>query len=123
MPDTTILPELVVPKLIGKVFVIPPVIVKVLVPALTSVLILDSLALVIVPDNVAALVEVLRNLIAPVLDTPVPLIVIGSGIVIAVAALTSIAVPVAILVPCEASPNAAALEICTTPDVIEVVPA
>ena len=57
MPDTTILPELVVPKLIGKVFVIPPVIVKVLVPALTSVLILDSLALVIVPDNVAALVD------------------------------------------------------------------
>ena len=76
-----------------------------------------------VPDNVAAAAEVLRNLIAPVLLTPVPFIVIGSGIVNVVAALTSIAVPVAILVPCDASPNAAALEICTTPVVIEVAPA
>ena len=86
-------------------------------------MILDSLAVVMVPDNVAAEVEVLRNLIAPVLLTPVPLIVIGSGIVSAEAALISIAVPVATLVPCDASPNAAALEICTTPVVIEVAPA
>ena len=94
-----------------------------LVPDAASVLILDSLAVVIVPDNVATLLEVLRNLIAPELLTPVPLIVMGSVIVSAEVALISIAVPVATLVPCDASPNAAALEICTTPVVIEVVPA
>ena len=97
-PDTVILPVLVVPKVIGKVFVIPPVIVKVLVPALTSVLILEAVAVVIVPDIVAALAPVI-NRIAPVPPTPVPFNVMASEIL--AAPLISIAVPSAIMVPWE----------------------
>ena len=125
IPDTAIFPVLVVPKVIPAVFVIPPVIVKVLVPELTSVLILVALAAVIVPDNVGVEVDVLSNLMAPVLLTPVPFNVIASGIVIAVVALISIAVPSTIVVPCELAkvPNASVLLNCTTPAVIEVVPA
>ena len=99
-------------------------IVKVLVPELTSVLILEAVATVIVPVNVAAFAP-LTSLIAPASFIPVPFIVIASGIDIADPPLISMTVPLAIIVPCEfvLVPNAPPLVICTTPVVIEVVPA
>jgi hypothetical protein len=92
--DTVIPPALVVPKLKFALAVIPPAMVKVFVPEVISVFILEAEATVIVPDNVAAANELLSNLIAPVLLTPVPLIVIASGIVKADDPLISIAAPV-----------------------------
>ena len=79
-PDTVIPPLLLIPNVNPAVLVIPFVlIVNVLVPVVASVLILDAEATVIVPVNVAAF-EVLTNLMAPSLLIPIPLMVIGSGI-------------------------------------------
>ena len=101
-----------------------PLIVKVLVPVAISVLILDEVATVIVPLIVAACAP-LTNLIAPVLLSPVPLIVIVSGIDNAAEVpLISKAAPVPTVVPTEpAAPKALLFAICITPAVIDVVPA
>ena len=97
--------------------------VKVFVPDVISVFILEAEATVIVPDNVAAAAELLSSLIAPVFATPVPFIEIGSGIVSVDVALISNAAPLLMLVAAAANPNASALVIRTIPEVIEVVPA
>ena len=89
-----------------------------------SVLILEAEATVIVPDNVAACAP-LTNRIAPPLLSPVPFIVIASGIVNAVELpLISKAAPVPTIVPTEpAAPNALLFATCITPAVMDVVPA
>ena len=96
--------------------------VKVNVPELISVFILEAAPVVIVPDKVAAEAPV-TNLIAPVLLIPVPLIVMDSGI--AVAPLISIAALDPTNVPCELVlvPNASFVFISTIPAVMDVVPA
>jgi hypothetical protein len=122
--ETVIPPALVVPKLKFALAVIPPAMVKVFVPDVISVFILEAEATVIVPDNVAAAAELLRSLIAPfALLYPKPLIVIGSGIASVDAALISKAAPLLMVVAAVAKPNASALVIRTIPEVIEVVPA
>ena len=91
--------------------------VKVFVPDVISVLILEAVGTVSAPDKVAA-DEVLNNLIAPLTPLyPKPFIVITSGIVSAVAALISMAAPDPTVVvdcpapPADTLPNASALEI------------
>ena len=127
--ETVIPPLFVVPKLKLALAVIPPAMVKVFVPDVISVFILEAEATVIVPDKVAAAAELLMNLIAPVLLAPVPLIEIASGIVSVDAALISNAALFPIVVvdnpepPAAELPKASAFVIWTIPDVIEVVPA
>jgi hypothetical protein len=97
--------------------------VKVFVPVVTFVFILDGEDTVIVPVNVAAAAP-LTNLIAPPLLKPVPLSVIVSGILNAVDPLISSAAPLALMVVPEDpdAPNAVLFCICITPAVILVVP-
>ena len=78
-PDTVIAPALVIPNVNPPVLVIALLIVNVLVPAVTSVFILDAEATVIAPVKVAA-EEAPTNFIAPPLLNPVPLMVNVSGI-------------------------------------------
>ena len=78
-------PALVTPKVNPGVLLMPVVlIVKVLVPVVASVLILEAVCAVKPPVKVAA-ADVPINLMAPPLLTPVPLILKGSAMVKAVA--------------------------------------
>ena len=117
--DTTILPEVDIPKLNPPVFVTPPVpIVNAFVAA--SLFILDAVATVINPDKVAA-PDPLIILIAPgVAANPVPLIVIASAIVMA--PLISSAAPVSTVVTPVVLPSAAPFVACITPALIVVIP-
>ena len=109
-----------VPKVKPPVLVIAPVpIVNALVSA--SLFILDAVATVIAPDNVAA-ADPLINLITPgVAAKPVQLMVIFSAIVIA--PFISNAAPEVILVAPVAFPKAVPCVACTTPVLIVVKPA
>ena len=62
-------------------------------------------------------------LIAPVLLKPVPLMVMPSGIESEPPLISKAALELAIIVPDVVAPNAALFWACTTPTVIDVVPA
>ena len=82
------------PNVNPAVFVIPPLIVRVFVPDVMSVLILDAAATVIVPHKVAACAPLTNLMAPPVPDIPNPFIVIASGMVNAAEVpLISIAAP------------------------------
>ena len=125
IPDTAILPVLVVPKVNPGSFEMPPVIVNVLVPPVISVLILEAEATVMVPDRVAACAPLTNLMAPPVPDIPNPFIVIASGIVNAAEVpLISKAAPDPTIVFAEPTvPNALLFAIWMTPAVIDVVPA
>ena len=96
-----------------------------LVPVAISVLILEAVATVMVPDKVAACAPLTNLMAPPVPDIPNPLIVIASGIVNAAEVpLISKAAPDPTIVFVEpTAPNALLFAICITPAVIDVVPA
>ena len=113
---TLIDPALVTPKVNPGVLVMPIVlIVKVFVPVVASVLILEAVCTVKPPVKVAA-ADVPTNLMAPPLLIPVPLILKGSAMVKAVAPLISRAAPLDIIfVDAVAAPNASLFWVLKTP--------
>ena len=127
IPEIAIFPVFLIPKVNPPVLTIPPVLnVNALVAA--SLLILDAVAAVTIPEIVAA-DEPLTILIAPGVATkPVPLIVIASGIPL-IDPFISKAAPLFTVVveaptpPALTLPNASLAVTCITPVLTKVAPA